>query len=57
MMRRAILSCALALFFVAPAARASDRSDAKKQVEFGIKVAFVLDPAGHVNEVVQMLAG
>jgi Tfp pilus assembly protein PilF len=38
-MRRAILSCALALFFVAPAARASDRSDAKKQVEFGIKVA------------------
>lgn len=24
--------------------------------EFGIKVAFVLDPEGHVNEVVQMLA-
>lgn len=24
--------------------------------EFGIKVAFVLDPEGHVNEVIQMLA-
>ena len=38
-MRRAILFCALALFLVAPAAHASARSDAKKQVEFGIKVA------------------
>lgn len=25
--------------------------------EFGIKVAFVLDPEGHLNEVVQMIAG
>jgi len=38
-MRRAILLCALATFLVAPAARADARSDAKKQVEFGIKVA------------------
>jgi superkiller protein 3 len=38
-MRRAILFCALALFLVAPAAHANARSDAKKQVEFGIKVA------------------
>ena len=38
-MRRAILFCALALFLVAPAAHASARSDAQKQVEFGIKVA------------------
>jgi Tfp pilus assembly protein PilF len=38
-MRRAILLCALAVFFVAPAAHADARSDAKKQVEFGIKVA------------------
>ena len=38
-MRRAILFCALALFLVAPAAHANARADAKKQVEFGIKVA------------------
>jgi|SRR5690349_12089509 superkiller protein 3 len=38
-MRRALLLCALAVFFVAPAAHADARSDAKKQVEFGIKVA------------------
>jgi len=38
-MRRAILLCALALLLVAPAVHAGQRSDAKKQVEFGIKVA------------------
>src|SRR5690348_15490495 len=38
-MRRTILFCVLALICVPPAARADNRSDAKKEVEFGIKVA------------------
>ena len=38
-MRRPILACVFALLAIAPAAFASQRSEAKSQVEFGIKVA------------------
>ena len=38
-MRRIILFCAVALAMASSAAFADDRSEAKKQVEFGIKVA------------------
>jgi Flp pilus assembly protein TadD len=38
-MRRQLLACSIALLLFAPAARASARSDARSQVEFGIKVA------------------
>src|SRR4029078_10898891 len=38
-MRRGFLLCAVAVLFMALPAAANDRSEAKKQVEFGIKVA------------------
>jgi Flp pilus assembly protein TadD len=38
-MRRQLLACAITVLFFVPAARANERSDAKTQVEFGIKVA------------------
>jgi predicted enzyme related to lactoylglutathione lyase len=46
-----------ALVARAKAAGGSVPEDIRTIAEFGIKVAFVLDPEGHVNEVVQMLAG
>jgi Flp pilus assembly protein TadD len=38
-MRRQLLACAITGLFFVPTARANERSDAKTQVEFGIKVA------------------
>jgi len=38
-MRRRVLACGIAVLLCAPAALANQRSDAKTQVEFGIKVA------------------
>jgi Flp pilus assembly protein TadD len=38
-MRRPLLACMLGVLLLAPAALANERSDAKTQVEFGIKVA------------------
>jgi Flp pilus assembly protein TadD len=38
-MRRLLLACVTALLIFAPAALANERSEAKSQVEFGIKVA------------------
>src|SRR5919198_4522930 len=38
-LRRQLLACAIAVLLFAPAALASERSEAKSQVEFGIKVA------------------
>jgi Flp pilus assembly protein TadD len=38
-MRRQLLACGIAVLLFVPAALANERSDAKTQVEFGIKVA------------------